>query len=80
MKITLYSTPTCIYCAMTKKFFDENSISYTNIDVSSDFQSAQDMFEKTGQMGVPVIVINQDNDEKVIVGFDKTALKKILRI
>lgn len=72
--VKVYSTPTCPYCKMAKQFLDENKIEYENIDVSTDQEAAKHMIDKSGQMGVPVIMI----DEKPIVGFNKEEIKKAL--
>ncbi|MEN8252624.1 MAG: glutaredoxin family protein [Patescibacteria group bacterium] len=76
--VTIYSTPTCGYCTMAKDFLSEKGVEYTEVDVSIDQQKAQEMVEKTGQMGVPVIIINKDGKEDVLVGFDQVQLTKIL--
>lgn len=73
-KVTIYSTPTCPYCHAAKEFMKENKVDFTDIDVSKDHDKAQEMIEKSGQMGVPVIDINGT----IIVGFDKAAMKKAL--
>lgn len=72
--VTIYSTPTCPYCNQAKEFFDENKVKYKDIDVSKDEKAAEEMIDKSGQMGVPVIVIGDD----VIVGFDRERIKKAL--
>lgn len=74
--VTVYSTPTCPFCTMAKDFLKENDIEFEEIDVSSDRERAKEMIEKSGQMGVPVIDING----KIIVGFDREAIKKALKI
>lgn len=73
-EITIYTTPTCIYCRMAKEFFRQNNISYKEIDVSMDEQKAREMIRKSGQMGVPVIEI----DDKIIIGFNKPKIIQIL--
>jgi glutaredoxin 3 len=75
-KVTIYTTPTCVYCKMTKEFFKQNNIVYEEKDVARDIMAAQEMVEKSGQMGVPVI----DIDGKIVVGFDKALLSKLLNI
>ena len=75
-KVTIYSTPTCHFCQMSKEFFAENGIEYTNYDVSKDLERRQKMFDITSQMGVPVIVIGDD----VVIGFDKEKLSELLGI
>ncbi len=74
MRVTIYSTPTCPYCKQAKAFMDEHSVQYEDIDVSSDESKAQEMINKSGQMGVPVI----DVDGELIIGFDEKKLKKLL--
>jgi glutaredoxin len=63
---------------MAKDFLQEKGVEYTEIDVSVDQQKAQEMVEKTGQMGVPVIIINKDGQEEVLVGFDQVQLTNLL--
>jgi glutaredoxin-like YruB-family protein len=68
--VQIYSTPTCVYCKHAKEYFAENNIAFTEHNVASDLDARKEMLEKTGQMGVPVIVI----DGEVTVGFDKEAI------
>ena len=74
--VKVYSTPTCPYCIQLKGFLDDNSIKYENIDVSKDQLGAQEMTDKSGQMGVPVT----DIDGTIIVGFSKDELKTALKL
>lgn len=75
-KITIYTTPTCVYCKMTKEFFKEHNISYKEKDVSVDATARDEMADKSHQMGVPVV----DIDGQIIVGFDKERLSGLLNI
>lgn len=75
-KVTIYTTPTCVYCKMTKAFFKENNVQYEEKDVSADRAAADEMIKKSNQMGVPVI----DIDGKILVGFDKEGLSQLLNI
>lgn len=75
-KITIYTTPTCVYCKMTKAFLKENNVAYEERDVSTDDKARDEMIERSGQLGVPVI----DIDGKIIVGFDKGQLSELLGI
>lgn len=74
--VTIYSTPTCTYCKMTKEFFGENSVEFTDFDVSQDEAKRNEMVEKSGQMGVPVI----DIEGEIIVGFDEPKLRELLEL
>jgi len=79
-KITIYSTPYCDYCQMAKQYLTENKIDYEDIDVSVDEKAAELMVKKSGQMGVPVIIIERDGKEEIIVGFQKNKLAEVLNI
>jgi len=83
--VTIYSTPTCVYCKMAKEFFKEKNVSYTEKDVYHDEKAREEMFEKSGQMGVPVIRIESadpsgEKKEEYIVGFQKDKIAAILGI
>jgi len=81
MQIKVYSTPTCHFCHMVKDFLDKNNVLYENIDVSIDETKAKEMVDKTGQMGVPVIIITKDDGrEEIIIGFQESKLRNILEI
>ena len=75
-KITIYSTPTCHFCHMAKDYFTSKGIVFEDFDVSVDMAKRKEMVEKSGQMGVPVIII----DSNLIVGFDKPQLVDLLGI
>jgi glutaredoxin 3 len=72
--IKIYTTPTCGYCKMAKKYLSERGIQYIEYDVARDKKAADEMVNLTGQMGVPVIVL----DGQVIIGFDRPRLEQLL--
>ena len=72
--ITIYSTPSCHFCHLAKDFFTANGIVYTEYNVASDLEKRKEMIEKSGQMGVPVIIIGNE----ITVGFDKPKIAKLL--
>jgi len=73
-KVIIYSTPTCPYCKQAKDYFKAKGVAFTDYDVAGDPKKAQEMIDKSGQMGVPVIFI----DEQMFVGFDQAAIEKAL--
>ncbi|HEY0220751.1 MAG TPA: glutaredoxin family protein [Candidatus Paceibacterota bacterium] len=75
-KVTIYSTPTCHFCVMTKEYFKANNIPFEEFNVAGDSEKRKEMVDKSGQLGVPVITI--DND--VVVGFNRPKLAKLLEI
>ncbi len=74
--VKVYSTPTCPYCVRAKQFLKDNNVAFEDIDVSASPKIAEEMVQKTGQMGVPVI----DIEGEIIVGFDKGKITKALGI
>ena len=75
-KVTIYSTPTCHFCHMAKDFFKEKNIAFEDFDVSVDLAKRKEMVDKSGQMGVPVILI----ENNLIVGFNKPKIAELLGI
>lgn len=74
--VTIYTTPTCGYCKMAKEFFATHNVPFTEYNVSTDLEKRKEMVEKSGQMGVPVIYI----DDEMTVGFDKPRLTRLLEL
>ncbi len=74
--VTIYSTPTCVYCKMAKEFFTKNGVQYEEMNVQSDLKAREDMVAKSHQLGVPVI----DIDGNIVVGFDQKNLETLLGI
>ncbi len=75
-KVIIFSTPTCSFCNAAKRYFREKNIRFIDVDVSRDEAAARDMMRRTGQTGVPVILINN----RPIIGFDKTKINQMLNI
>jgi len=75
-KVSVYSTPTCHYCGEVKAFLKSKNISYEEFDVASNLEKRKEMVDKSGQLGVPVTMI----DDKIIVGYDVEALTSALGI
>ena len=74
--VTIYTTPTCVYCKSAKEFFKENNVEYVEKNVAEDEQARNDMVEKSEQLGVPVIDVNGN----IIIGFDEAKLSELLGI
>jgi glutaredoxin-like YruB-family protein len=73
-KVSIYSTPSCHFCALAKEYFNENNVKFEQFDVASDMEKRKEMMERSGQLGVPVIVI----DDQIIVGYNKPKIAKAL--
>jgi len=73
-KVKVFSTPTCPYCHMAKDYLTDKKVSFEDIDVSQDQQQAQKMIERSGEMGVPQLWI----DDQIVIGFNKPAIDHLL--
>ena len=75
-KVIIYSTPSCHFCHMPKDFFKEKGVEFEDFDVAQNLEKRKEMLEKSGQMGVPVIIIK----DQLIVGFNKPKIVELLGI
>ncbi len=73
-EVKVYTTPTCPYCKMAKKFLDDNGIKYQELNVAEDKAARKEMKDKCNSLGVPTICI----DNQVLVGFNEAQLKEKL--
>ena len=79
-KVTLYALSTCVWCKMTKQFFNDNKVQYEFVDVDllDDYEKdkvRKEISSKGGSMGFPTTIID---DKAVITGFKKDKLKESL--
>ncbi len=75
-RIIVFSTPSCPWCNRAKSYLRQHGFRFKDVDVSKDDRAARDLVSKTGQTGVPVIMINN----RPIVGFNKKEIDRLLNI
>lgn len=73
-KVIVYSTPTCPYCVYAKEYFKQKGVEFEDVDVTKNESLAREMIIKSGQMGVPVI----DIDNNIVVGFQPNVFEELL--
>ncbi len=59
---------------MAKEFLSRKGVDFTEYNVAEDQEKLREMMDKSGQLGVPVIVV----DDQVLVGYDPNELEKML--
>ena len=80
-KITIYSTATCGFCKMLKSYLQSKNIAYDEKQADNDPKLAQELYEKSGQLGVPFTIIQKDDGkEERILGFDRQSIDAALGI
>lgn len=74
--VKVFSTPTCPWCQKVKQYLNDQNVDFEDIDVSKDQAMAKKMVQKSGQMGVPQVWI----DDQVIVGYNKSVIDDLLNL
>jgi len=75
-RVIMFTTPTCSYCKTAKQYFRQQGVRFKTVDVSRDQTAARDMVRRSGQQGVPQILIGN----KIVVGFDRPKIDKLLHL
>ena len=73
-EVKIYTTPTCPYCKIAKKFLDDNGIKYQEFNIVKDKAARQEMKSKCNSLAVPTICVN----DAVLVGFNEAQLREKL--
>lgn len=77
--ITIYSTATCGFCKMLKSYLNDKGIKYDVKMADEDQSIARELYEKSGQLGVPFTVITDENGkEEAVLGFDRPKIDAAL--
>lgn len=73
--ITVFSTPTCAYCPMVKKWLNSKGLPYEEVDLTEHPERQQEVLQLSGALTVPVTVVTkQDDTKEVIVGLNLARL------
>jgi len=78
--ITIYSTATCGFCKMLKSYLSDKNVEYEVKMVDEDQSLAKELYEKSGQLGVPFTIIEKDGKEEKILGFDRHKVDEVLEL
>jgi glutaredoxin len=73
-RITVFTSPTCHWCKVTKRYLEERGLSYREIDIVGNPRGRQEMVRMTGQYGVPVIRVGEHS----MTGWDKAEFERLL--
>ena len=73
--VTVYSSPTCVYCHMATEYLKSKKVEFSEIDISKDMNAAQWVYDRVGQLATPAIDINGT----IILGFDREGIDMALR-
>lgn len=80
-EVKIYTTATCGYCKMLKGYLDQHEVKYSELRADEDQKLAQELHEKSGQLGVPFTIIEEDGKEIAkILGFDRPQIDQVLSL
>lgn len=75
MTVKVYSTKVCPWCVKAKEFLKEKGVAFENVYVDENEKARTEMFDKTGQLGVPVVEIG----DTILVGYNVQAMIDALK-
>lgn len=69
--ITIFTTNTCSYCVMVKKWLGSKGFTYDEVNLDTNPERQKEAFELSGQLTVPVTIVTKEDDSReVIVGYN----------
>ncbi|HSH18400.1 MAG TPA: glutaredoxin family protein [Candidatus Saccharimonadales bacterium] len=73
--ITIFTTNTCAYCQMVKKWLGAKGHSYQEVNLDDHPEKQAEAMQLSGALTVPITVVTkQDDSKEVIVGFNLAKL------
>lgn len=73
--ITIFTTTTCAYCPMVKKYLAAKGMQYDEVNLDEDPARQAEVLEISGALTVPVTVVTKEDDSKaVVVGYNLAKL------
>jgi glutaredoxin len=73
--ITIYTTNTCAYCVMVKRWLNSKGMSYNEVNIDEQPDRQAEALELSGALSVPVTVVTkQDDSREVVIGFNLAQL------
>lgn len=73
--ITIFTTNTCAYCGMVKKYLDSKGQKYDVVNLDEHPDRQKEAFELSGSLTVPVTVVTKTDDTReVVVGYNLSKL------
>ncbi|HXY18194.1 MAG TPA: glutaredoxin family protein [Candidatus Nitrosopolaris sp.] len=73
--ITIFTTNTCSYCGMVKRYLDMKGMSYDVVNLDEHPERQAEVYDMSGALTVPITVVTKHDDSKeVVVGYNLSRL------
>ncbi|MEO6514010.1 MAG: glutaredoxin family protein [Candidatus Saccharimonadales bacterium] len=74
-KITIFTTNTCAYCGMVKKYLGAKGHEWEEVNLDQHPERQAEALSLSGALTVPVTVVTKEDDtQEVIVGYNLSKL------
>ena len=78
-KITVFTTTTCAYCVMVKRYLDSKGFNYDIVNLDEQPERQSEVLAKSGALTVPVTIVEKDDStEDVVIGYNLSRLAPLL--
>lgn len=78
-KVTVFTTNTCKYCVMVKKYLDTKGVSYNVVNLDEQPEMQREVYEKSGALTVPITLIEAEGAaEEVVIGYNLPKLAAVV--
>lgn len=72
--ITVYTTKTCAYCPMVKRYLEAKKVDYEAVDVTDDHVLRDEVIKKSGFSTVPITT----DGKSYVAGWKPAELSKMI--
>jgi len=72
--VKIYTTNSCVYCNKAKTWMKANNVKFQEINVENDPQAQEELVNKTGQFGVPVIEVGG----RMMIGWNESTFRNMI--
>ena len=73
--ITIFTTNTCAYCVMVKKYLSAKGLGYEEVNLDQNPERQAEALKISGALTVPVTVITKEDDSReVVIGYNLAKL------
>jgi len=73
--ITIFTTNTCAYCAMVKRYLDAKQHTYDVVNLDDHPERQAEALALSGALTVPITVVTKEDDSRqVVIGYNLAKL------
>jgi glutaredoxin len=78
MEVTIFTTKTCAYCGMVKKWLANKGIAFSEVNLTDHPERQEEAFKLSGALTVPITLIQNHDSSSVVVGLNLASLARAI--